>query len=93
MVPKIPPYMVTIKDPEKKQSFLRFLDRNGFTCASTGQYPVVFVNMEWKRYGVLYHPFSYSHVRNRCYALEAFLHEVFLPWEASQPDHERALLT
>lgn len=72
------PYGVRIYDYELREGFSAFLKSEGFKCVNwNSTYPVILVNMELKRFGLIYLPCKHSSVNDRLYTLKEFLSEVY----------------
>lgn len=82
---KIIPYMVLICDYKTREEFRTFLKSKGFRCVDWNHdYPGVLVNMELRRFGLIYRACRHSCVDDRNYTLDEFMQEVFVPWENKQ---------
>ena len=76
--PKSLPYGVISKDPEIRESFYKFLKSEGFKCVTwNDSYPLILVNLEFKRFGLIYRAAKHSCVDSRIYTIQEFLDEVY----------------
>lgn len=83
--PKTTPYMVLIRDHKTRESFRTFLKGKGFRCVDWNpDYPGVLVNMELRRFGLIYRACKHSCVDDRNYTLDEFMQEIFMPWQKNQ---------
>lgn len=79
---KYTPYMVLIRDFEEREAFRELLEERGFKLVTWNRYyPGVLVNMELKRFGLIYRPCKHSCVDDRNYTVKEFLIEVLLESE------------
>ncbi|WP_311561731.1 hypothetical protein [Peptoniphilus duerdenii] len=78
--PLFTPYGVYDRDPENRESFYDFLISEGFECVNwNSSYPLVLVNLELKRFGLIYLPIAHGCVDSRRYTIQEFLDEVYYP--------------
>lgn len=76
------PYMVLIKDRDKREAFHDFLKNEGFSCVSWNRdYPGVLVNMRLRRFALITKACKHSCVNDRNYTEEEFLSEVYAHWK------------
>lgn len=76
--PKSIPYAVRDTDSEKRKAFCDLLVSEGFECVSwNDSYPVILVNLEFKRFGLVYRAACHECVGQRLYTIQEFFDEVY----------------
>ena len=72
------PYGVYDRNPKHRKAFYRFLKSEEFKCVDWNDtYPLILVNMEFKRFGLIYRPVAHKCVDSRRYTIQEFLDEVY----------------
>lgn len=74
---RVLPYMVHIRDFKERESFKNYLINNGYKCVEwDDSYPVVLINIEFKKFALIRHADSHNCVGDRIYSKSEFLSEV-----------------
>ena len=76
------PYLIRFPTVEDMHRFMGELRSDGLRCVeSNHSYRVLLVNLELKRYGVIYLPCKHSCIGDRAYTPEEFVSEVYNDWK------------
>lgn len=76
------PYMIGFPSVPEMFEFIEELKKDGLVSVGTNRsYRHLLVNLELKRYGVIYRACGHSRIGNRDYTVEEFKEEIYLPWK------------
>lgn len=79
------PYMLLIKDRDKREGFKQYLKELGLRCVAwNSDYPGVLVNIELMRFALIHRACQHSCVGDRNFTMEEFMKEVLEPWMNSR---------
>lgn len=71
------PYGVYDRDRKARNSFYGYLTTKGFKCVTwNNDYPLILVNTELKRFGLIYRACAHKCVDSRNYTIQEFKDEV-----------------
>lgn len=81
MEKKILPYMIGFESVPEMFGFIEELKKDGFSSAGTNRsYRHLLVNLEFKRYGVIYRACGHGCVDSHVYTIEEFKKDIYVPW-------------